>query len=575
MQKYRKNSLLKRSVFFSVAALLLSMYAASVAGFAPIAAYANHADTDEDPTVQITKPVQGSTLADGTTITVEGTAFDRGHVKVVKVRVDDGPYKITTPNGDGDWSTWSTTVDITATGSHTIVAKVYDKAGHYSWNRVPIVIANSSSNSNDTSTSGNSPPPTSPPPSQEDNDTIPAALRTVSVSSISELMDAIKAAQPGDHIVLADGVYDTTEWLDKNSVDTMLVNAKGTEDAPIVIAAQTVGGAEIKGPAGFQFVDASHLVIQGFKFTFSQGDSRGIAVECDTCQHVRFTQNHFELAEESEDDNADWLGITSSGSDYNRIDHNTFVNKNTLGNFILIRGSDGVMPQYNRIDHNSITHQNKYIENGGECVRIGSSEYATSPAYTTVEYNHFEACNADAEVVSVKSSDNIIRYNTFTDNEGSLVLRHGNDNLVEGNYFINNAGGLRVYGLNQKIINNYFEGNHGDSVEQTFVIGSGTAESDADNADAGYVQPHNILVQNNTLVNNESHIIIGYGDDKPLPPKDVKFVNNTIVGSSGNLVTNLMGDNITWEGNILFGDGASPGDIPQDGYQWKDPGLPA
>src|SRR4029079_7465878 len=185
MQKYRKNSLLQRSIFFSVATLLLSAYVASIAAFAPTSAYA------EDPTVQITTPVQGSPLAAGTAIAVEGTAFDDGHVKVVKVRVDDGPYKVTTPKGDGDWSTWSTTVDITATGSHTIVAKVYDKAGHESWNRVPIVIANGSSSSNETSTSGNSPPPnTSPPPAQEenDNDTIPAALRTVGVSSISELM---------------------------------------------------------------------------------------------------------------------------------------------------------------------------------------------------------------------------------------------------------------------------------------------------------------------------------------------------------------------------------------------------
>ena len=81
------------------------------------------------------------------------------------------------------------------------------------------------------------------------------------------------------------------------------------------------------------------------------------------------------------------------------------------------------------------------------------------------------------------------------------------------------------------------------------------------------------MVQNNTLVINRSLILIGYGDNKPLPPQDVKIVHNIIVGSSGNLVTYLSGDNITWEGNILFGDGASPGDIPQSGYLWKDPGI--
>jgi poly(beta-D-mannuronate) lyase len=559
MQENRRKYLLKRSAIFSVTALLMFSYAAAITtgSFAPVAVYADD-DDEKDPVVQITTPGEGSSLPAGT-ITVEGTAFDRGTVKVVKVRVDDGSYEVATPKADGDWSTWSTTVDITA-GSHEIVAKVYDKAGHESWDRVPVnIVASNTTTADDL------------PPLPEQNATLPEALRTVEVSSISELMDAVEVTEPGDHIVLADGVYDTEEWLDENSEDKMLVSAKGTEDAPIVIASETKGGAEITGPAGFEFVDASHLIVQGFKFTHSQGDE-GVAIECDNCQHVRFTQNHFEL-DESEGDNADWLGITSDDSSDNRIDYNTFVNKETLGNFILVRGSDDSMPQRTRIDHNYIAHHDKYIENGGECIRIGESDYGVKPAYTTVEYNHFESCNADAEVITVKSSNNIIRDNTFVNNKGSLVLRHGNDNLVDGNFFVNNEGGLRVYGHNHKIVNNYFGGNSGEDVRQTFMIGSATVESDEDTLDGGYSQPQNILAANNTLVNNKSSIVIGEDEDeKPLPPLGVKFVNNTIVGSSGALVTQTAGEDITWEGNVLYGD-ASAGDIPESGYVWKEPEL--
>jgi poly(beta-D-mannuronate) lyase len=204
--------------------------------------------------------------------------------------------------------------------------------------------------------------------------------------------------------------------------------------------------------------------------------------------------------------------------------------------------------------------------------QIGSSAYGPRSAYTIVEYNHLEACNADSEAITVKSSDNIIRYNTFVNNEGSLVLRHGNDNLVEGNHFINNEGDLRVYGHNHRIINNYFEGNSGEGVRQILVIATGTRKADADSSNDGYSQPKNILVANNTLVNNKSHIVIGYGGN-PLPPLDVKFVNNIIVGSSGPWVTQIEGEDIIWEGNILYGTSSVAGDIPKSGYVWKDPGL--
>src|SRR5262245_3493939 len=111
MNIFRRNNRLLRHLFLCVVTLLLSSYAASITGFVPIA-YANHEAAKEDLIVQITKPVaEGSMLLAGSLIIVEGIAFDNGHVKLVKVKVDDGLYKIT-KKGDSDWSTWSTIVDI-------------------------------------------------------------------------------------------------------------------------------------------------------------------------------------------------------------------------------------------------------------------------------------------------------------------------------------------------------------------------------------------------------------------------------------------------------------------------------
>jgi poly(beta-D-mannuronate) lyase len=214
-------------------------------------------------------------------------------------------------------------------------------------------------------------------------------------------MEAINKAQPGDQIILKDGRYDASEWLETHSADTMLTKARGKRDAPIVMSAETVDGVEIIGPAGFAFEGSSYLVIRGFKFLHDQIDD-SISIECSDCRHVRFTQNYFDLAEPN--GSSDWLGITGRHSEYSRIDHNMFANKETAGNFVLILGSDGEMSRHNKIDLNYFANHTYSSSNGGECLRIGNSAYATSDATTIVEYNVFEKCNGDAEVISVKSS---------------------------------------------------------------------------------------------------------------------------------------------------------------------------
>lgn len=352
------------------------------------------------------------------------------------------------------------------------------------------------------------------------------------VSTLSELMDSINKARPGDQIILKDGKYDTGEWLEDNAAETMLIKAKGTQDAPIVIAAESIGGVEITGPAGFEFQGSAYLVIKGFKFLHDQIDDN-ISIECSDCQHVRFTQNYFDLSEPNKE--SDWLGITGKNSAYNRIDYNTFANKETAGNFVLMLGSDENMPRYNKIDHNYFSNHTYSSGNGGECLRIGNSAYATKDSMTTVEYNVFEKCDGDAEVISVKSSNNIIRFNEFKNNEGSVVLRHGNENQINGNIFLQNEGGVRIYGYGHNITNNYFKENHGDGVMQTLILGRGTVEEDEEGSNDEYRQTEDVLVLNNTFVDNESNIVYGYGSGD-LEPSDIQIDGNIADGGDGQII---------------------------------------
>ncbi len=86
--------------------------------------------------------------------------------------------------------------------------------------------------------------------------------------------------------------------------------------------------------------------------------------------------------------------------------------------------------------------------------------------------------DSDPETISVKSSDNTIRYNTMRSTAGQFTLRHGNRTSVYGNYILGDgqggSSGLRVYGGDHKIYNNYIAGVNGVAIN----IDAGNSEDD-------------------------------------------------------------------------------------------------
>jgi poly(beta-D-mannuronate) lyase len=267
------------------------------------------------------------------------------------------------------------------------------------------------------------------------------------------------------------------------------------------------------------------------------------------------------------------LGIRGSGSS-NRIDHNIFQNKPTRGTFLLVLGEGGHLVRDTIIDHNQFLNQSYAHGNGGECARIGNSALGPSPGGVVIEYNTFEHCNGDWEAVTIKSSNNIIRYNTFQNNEGSLTFRHGNSNTADGNIFIGGNNGIRVYGHDHRIINNYFANNTGQisSLLGPIVIGIGTVPVDLSASNTEYSQPKNILIAHNTLNDNHAGILIGYGEGDHLPEKII-VANNIITASEGRLVEVLDGV-VTFKNNIFFPTGsATIGDVPSSGYANVNPQL--
>lgn len=379
-----------------------------------------------------------------------------------------------------------------------------------------------------------------------------SSARIVQVSTATNFNNACVNALPGDTVELANGIYNT------NTSITMFNS--GTSEQPILIRAQNIGMAELTLNTYFDLRQCAYITIQGFLFT----STNVTVIKLQACNNIRITRNMFRLNETT---SLKWVLIggvwnnPNALSHHNRIDHNLFENKTQAGNCITIDGSGDptyLSSQYDRIDHNYFRNVGPRIANGMETIRIGWSEMSMSSGFTTVEYNLFENCDGDPEIISVKTCDNLIRYNTFNSCQGTLCLRHGNRSTVEGNYFFgrnkSGTGGIRVYGGYHKIFNNYFEGLTGIIWDAALTLTNGDADSSSTSY-SKHFRPVNNTIAYNSFVNNLHNIEIGYTNNGSYTkaPSNNKIVNNIVEGSSYELIKIYTQPlNMLWASNIMY-----------------------
>ena len=370
---------------------------------------------------------------------------------------------------------------------------------------------------------------------------------TITVSSIPDLQKAINEAKPGDIILLKKGVYTTSADI--------LISKAGTKAQPITIASEELGSAEISGSGGFNLqIPATYIIIRGFKFTHEASKAR-----CSQgSSFCRWTQNIFETP-----GTGDYLTI--AGSDH-EIDYNTFQNKDSLGKFIAIKGTGSQIAERLWIHHNYFkTQKNQGGRNGAETLQFGLSGFSLSSSNSVVEYNLFENCDGENELISIKASRVTIRYNTIRNCPAQFTLRHGNFNQVYGNYFINTPG-LRIFGDDHLIHSNHFE-----NCSIGINIGNGGAEV-ADGAPlTSHDRPDRVVIIFNTLVNNKTNIVQTTRTNG-LGSTFITVANNIIQG--GGPAASIVGPvtNHFWEGNMIFNtDGA--GDMPAGSFINADPKL--
>ncbi|MFJ6461054.1 polysaccharide lyase 6 family protein [Streptomyces sp. NPDC091387] len=381
-----------------------------------------------------------------------------------------------------------------------------------------------------------------------------ASAADIPVATLAQLQSAINSAAPGDRIVVADGTYTVPSGSAIN-----ITGKNGTAAAQITIVSKTRGGAVLRGERGFVLSGSSNITLSGF--SFRQSTTMEIPANCSA---IRLTRNDFQLADTGD---PYWLAVRA---DDTKIDRNHFHDKTTAGIFIVVDGSGPTaMAQNLHIFRNHFSDHSFTGANGGEPIRLGVSSRALSGAHAVVEYNLFERCDGDPEAISVKSSDNTIRYNTIRDSRGGIVLRHGNRSVVESNHLIGGTDGVRIYGNDHRIVNNYLSGLSG----RALVIGSGTTRDhnsgETEDERRGNDACDRAVIVHNSLINNTGMLS---GETRAYEPQGVTVADNLLVGDSGSLVAMGATSGFTWQTNLLWG-AAGNGNIPSGGFTRADPLL--
>ena len=383
------------------------------------------------------------------------------------------------------------------------------------------------------------------------------------VKDVAEFNDAVKNANPGDVITLANGVWKDAE---------LVFEGNGTEENPIMLTVEDKGQVTLEGNSNLQLA-GEYLHVEGL--VFKNGFTPTNAV-------ISFRKNREEMANncrltECVIDNYNnperqvqdyWITIYGKN---NRIDHNHIVGKKNLG-VTMIVGLDTKESRANnhKIDHNYFGPRPTYGNNGGETLRIGTSHHALENSNTLVESNYFDRTNGEHEIISNKACQNTFKYNTFFECTGTLTMRHGNETLVDGNVFIGNnkpsTGGVRIINETQTVINNYHIGLTGYRFRGAFVMMNGVPNSPPNR----YVPVINSKANNNTFIDCD-HILFGAGNDseRSQAPRTSEFSGNIIFNKRKKDIFSIKADisGITFKDNLL---GASGETSIKEGFENAD-----
>ena len=340
-----------------------------------------------------------------------------------------------------------------------------------------------------------------------------SSVTTVTATSIADLISKISTATINTIIVLANGTYtDNTFNINKDS---------------ITVKAETPGGVFLNGTNNIN-ISGSNVKFSGFQFTSGVVTTNVITVTGNYAKLTYLNFNGYSAAK--------YINIKGK---YTEVSYSNFENKPAnaaTGNLVHIDTQLDNMPSYVKIRYCSFQNiPGAGGDNGNECIRITNAEPRTYKSRALIEYCYFNNTGlGDSEAISVKSEENVIRFNTMVNNQkANFCFRNGDNNVAYGNFFIN-SGGIRIkQASNIHCYNNYFE-NCGDGNVSAPVKYFATA---------GFLNDLN-FVHNTFVGGTQIELSVGGTNNS--------WANNIFKKTTGNIFSGSVTGN-TFIGNIYNG----------------------
>ena len=359
------------------------------------------------------------------------------------------------------------------------------------------------------------------------------------VENLEQLQNAIKNAEPGEEIILKNGV-----WKDVQ----IMFTGEGTEAKPITLRAETAGMVFIEGQSCLNF-GGDYLVVRDicFRNGFTPSDAViNFKLKDKYSTHCKVTNCVIENFSQPQRDREDhWVEFWGR---HNELDHCHIIGKSNSGPTVrvMLKGNECIS-NYHQIRNNHFGPRPRKGGPHGETIQIGDSFTSMSPSYTVVANNLFDRCNGEVEVISSKSNFNEYLNNVFYKCEGSLVMRHGNYCRIDGNYFIGddnseNIGGIRIVNTGHWVVNNYFYNLKGQNFRSALAVMNGVPKSPLNR----YNQVTDVVVAHNSWINCKSpwQFSVGTNVDQKevLPESEIRSARPIRTIVANNIIYNEKGD---------------------------------